>query len=191
MSHQDQTPEPVVTEDIAPGRKRRRVRIILAILFLLWLIVLLIPIKPVIPVEGASRRDWNEETFWYHPWGASGVHKGIDIFADQGDPVIAATPGLVLFTGQIELGGNVIAILGPGWRIHYYAHMDQLHVTGGLVSRAMPIGAIGTTGNAAGKPAHLHYSILTLVPYPWRLSRDPQGWKKMFYLDPGEELGSS
>ncbi len=73
-------------------------------------------------------------------------------------------------------------------RVHYYAHMDQLFVSGGLVSRATPIGSVGASGNAAGKPPHLHYTILTLVPYPWRFSRGPQGWKKMFYLDPGEEL---
>jgi murein DD-endopeptidase MepM/ murein hydrolase activator NlpD len=46
------------------------------------------------------------------------------------------------------------------------------------------IGAVGTTGNAKGKSPHLHYSIMTLVPYPWRIDNGKQGWKKMFYLNP-------
>ena len=41
---------------------------------------LLIPERAVIPVEGATPRDWNAKSFWYEPWGISGVHKGIDIF---------------------------------------------------------------------------------------------------------------
>lgn len=40
------------------------------------------------------------------------------------------------------------------------------------------------TGNAKGKPPHLHYSIITLFPYLWRVDRSEQGWKKMFYLNP-------
>jgi peptidoglycan LD-endopeptidase LytH len=49
-------------------------------------------------------------------------------------------------------------------------------------------GAVGATGNAAGKPPHLHYVIATLVPYPWRITNEPQGWRKMFFLDPSAEL---
>jgi hypothetical protein len=47
---------------------------------------------------------------------------------------------------------------------------------------------VGDSGNAKGKPTHLHYSIVTLVPHPWRIDGSPQGWKKMFYLDPTRYL---
>jgi ABC-type polysaccharide/polyol phosphate export permease len=30
----------------------------------------------------------------------------------------------------------------------------------------------------------LHYSIVTIFPYVWRIDSDRQGWKKMFYLNP-------
>jgi murein DD-endopeptidase MepM/ murein hydrolase activator NlpD len=43
-----------------------------------------------IPVVGAPSKDWNYKAFWYYPWGRSGVHKGIDIFAKEGTPVFAA-----------------------------------------------------------------------------------------------------
>ena len=40
------------------------------------------------------------------------------------------------------------------------------------------------------KPPHLHYSIFTLVPYPWRIDGSKQGWMKMFFLDPIYYLGN-
>jgi murein DD-endopeptidase MepM/ murein hydrolase activator NlpD len=172
----------------AGGRRSRRRRWALAfaaafVLSLAW------PDHPAIPVRGATRADWNPRSFWFYPWGASGVHKGIDIFAPEGRPVLAATSGLVIRSGFRGDGGNIIAVLGPRWRIHYYAHLSRLDVAGGdWVGRGEPIGAVGTSGNAAGKPAHLHYAIITAVPYPWRVTAEPQGWRKMFFLDPGAEL---
>ena len=150
---------------------------------------LLIPERAVIPVTGASRSDWNKDTFWYEPWGASGVHKGIDIFAAKGTDVIAATGGVVLYSGAIKRGGNVVLVLGPKWRVHYYAHLDSIDSgVGGIISRGEKIGSVGDTGNAGGKQPHVHYVILSVIPYPWRIDTSTQGWKKMFYLDPGDML---
>ncbi|MEK8033812.1 M23 family metallopeptidase [Ideonella sp. DXS29W] len=146
------------------------------------------PEHPVIPVQGASRTDWNAKSFWFEPWGQSGVHKGIDIFARQGQPVVSAVPGVVVYQGQFGIGGRVVAVLGPKWRIHYYAHLDEAAPASWLVSAGQPVGAVGTSGNAAGKPPHLHYAVVSLVPVPWRISTDTQGWKKMFFLDPGQLL---
>ena len=149
----------------------------------------LLPERLAIPVAGASSADWNHETFWYEPWGASGVHKGIDIFAPEGRPVVAATPGLVVFAGDFGRGGLSLAVLGPKWRLHYYAHLSRADAAlGAWVAGGERLGAVGTTGNAVGKPAHLHYSILTLVPYPWRLRWVTQGWLLPVFLDPHEKL---
>jgi murein DD-endopeptidase MepM/ murein hydrolase activator NlpD len=150
-----------------------------------------LPGQLVVPVAGASDADWNHDTFWHAPWGRSRVHKGIDIFARRGTPVVAASSGLVVFRGQIALGGNVAVVLGPKWRLHYYAHMEQTDVRmGAWVRQGDGLGAVGTTGNAADKPPHMHYSILTLIPYPWRASRGPQGLLRMFFLNPHEHLPS-
>jgi murein DD-endopeptidase MepM/ murein hydrolase activator NlpD len=166
--------------------KRPRKRHLLLLVLLAWLFA---PEWPRIPVQGASTQDWNRQTFWFEPWGRSGVHKGIDIFARRGTPVVAPTYGLVLFRGEIDMGGKVILMLGPKWRLHYFAHLDSLDVYPG--QPLMPgkrLGALGDTGNALGKPPHLHYTIVTLVPYPWRIDGSTQGWKKMFYLDPDRIL---
>ncbi|HYC85136.1 MAG TPA: M23 family metallopeptidase [Chryseosolibacter sp.] len=145
----------------------------------------LIPETFTCPVKGADRRSYHPRSFWYHPWGRSGTHKGVDIFAKEGTEVRSSTGGLVVFSGTNEMGGNVVLILGPKWKLHYYAHLKEIKT--GFLSWTSPkdnIGSVGTTGNAKGRPPHLHYSLVTLVPYPWRADQTQQGWKKMFYLDP-------
>lgn len=47
---------------------------------------------------------------------------------------------------------------------------------------------VGTTGGTAGKPPHLHHSILSAVPCVWEITREPQGWKTMIYLNMDEAL---
>jgi murein DD-endopeptidase MepM/ murein hydrolase activator NlpD len=147
----------------------------------------LLPERALIPVQAADRSDWHPRSFWYEPWGRSGVHKGIDIFAREGVSVLAATPGIVIFEEQLPMGGNVVGVLGPRWRVHYYAHLRESNA-GFLVGKGERIGSVGTTGNAAGKPPHLHYAVISLLPLPWRASGETQGWKKMFFLDPSRLL---
>ena len=164
----------------------RRVIAIAAII--LALIPFAVPSRAVIPVQGASVKDWNPRSFWYEPWGRSGVHKGIDIFSPRGRPVLSATYGVVVFNGTLGLGGNAVAVLGPKWRIHYYAHLERANVQSLMVGPGSKIGSVGTSGNAAGKPPHLHYAVLSLIPRPWQVTGGTQGWKRMFFVDPGAGL---
>ncbi len=159
----------------------------LVALALLWQLA---PERPQSPVQGATRSDWHEASFWHEPWGRSGVHKGIDIFARRGTPVLAPTYGLILFSGEIAVGGKVVLFLGPAWRLHYLAHLQEIAVSAGRpVATGMVLGSVGDSGNAKGKPPHLHYSVVSILPRPWRADDASQGWKKMFYLDPAEFLG--
>ncbi len=158
---------------------------------LLWsfaivlVIGLLMPQNLKMPVQGATTADYHPNSFWFHPWGKSVTHKGVDIFANKGTRIHSAVRGIVLYSGNINMGGNVVLILGPKWRLHYYAHLDQITTAPySFVSQNTQIGTVGNSGNAIGKPAHLHYSIFTLLPYPWRIDKSPQGWKKMLYLNP-------
>jgi len=103
----------------------------------------LLPENAAIPVEGATRKDWNPKSFWYEPWGTSGVHKGIDVFAPQGTKVLSAVSGVVIYQGQLGIGGNVVAVLGPKWRVHYYAHLAEVTRAPRLVGKGMTLGAVG------------------------------------------------
>jgi murein DD-endopeptidase MepM/ murein hydrolase activator NlpD len=164
------------------------------ILFLILIILIVgffIPQNLKMPVLGATKNNYNQKTFWYYPWGKSGTHKGVDIFAKTGTPVISSTKGLVIYSGEIKRGGNVVIVLGPKWRIHYYAHLDKIKTSGfSYVCHNDTIGTVGTSGNAQGKSPHLHYSISTIIPYVWRIDFDHQGWKKMVYLNPLDYLNN-
>lgn len=165
-------------------------RKIIAALLVVLVAGLCVPQHLEMPVAGATRSSYHPRSFWYHPWGKSGTHKGVDIFASTGTRVQAATGGLVLYTGTLARGGRVVLVLGAKWRVHYYAHLNAINTSRlSWISRGEQLGTVGDTGNAKGKPPHLHYSIATLLPYPWRIDGDPQGWKKMFYLDPTGYFG--
>lgn len=137
------------------------------------------------PVKGATKSDYNSKFFWFYPWGKSVTHKGVDIFAKKGTEIHSATSGFVLYSGKISMGGEIVLILGPKWRLHYYAHLNEIKTSSfSFVSKESIIGTVGTSGNAAGKPPHLHYSILIMIPHVWRIDSDKQGWMKTFYLNP-------
>ena len=160
-------------------------RLFAYLLALLFLLILCWPERLQIPVAGAGPRDWNAHSYWAYPWGNSVVHKGIDIFAPRGTPVLAASGGVVLYQGEIPVGGEVILMLGANWRLHYYAHLASRVVHGGQwLAQGSQLGTVGDSGNARGKAPHLHYSIVTLLPHLWRWDDDRQGWKKIFYLNP-------
>lgn len=75
--------------------------------------------------------------------------------------------------------------LGPKWQIHYFAHLATIATdTGLIITKGETLGAVGDTGNAQGKPPHLHYSILSLLPKPWLIDTSTQGYKKAFYQNP-------
>jgi len=57
-----------------------------------------------------------------------------------------------------------------------------------LLAPGSKLGEVGNTGDAAGRPTHLHYAILSLVPRPWHIATGAQGWKRMFFVDPGKWL---
>ena len=162
-----------------------------AILFLILIIGsgFVIPEQHQMPVQGATAKDWNPQSFWYYPWGRNRVHKGIDIFAKAGTPVVAPTGGFVLFTGNISMGGNVVYMIGPKWRFHYFAHLQESSVRSGFVRVGQKIGSVGSTGNARGKAPHLHYSIKSLLPRIFKFNpKTISSWDRLFYVDPGKFL---
>lgn len=168
---------------------RKSIKIVMLGIVIIVIAGFVVPQDLRMPVAGANANSYNHETFWHEGWGSSVVHKGVDIFAKRGTPIHSSTLGIVVAASEGGKGGKYVVILGPKWRLHYYAHLDEITTKPfALVSHNTVIGTVGNTGNAATTPAHLHYSIATLVPYPWRIDDAPLGWQKMFYLNPIEYL---
>ncbi|HVF40625.1 MAG TPA: M23 family metallopeptidase [Gemmatimonadaceae bacterium] len=128
-------------------------------IFLVRLVTSRPPSEVPIPVQGVRKRQIPNT--WGAPRSEGRSHKGVDIFATRGTPVISATGGIVLRVGTNRLGGQVVNVLGPGRQVHYYAHLDSYGSfrPGDVVRAGDVIGYVGTTGNARGTPPHLHYGV--------------------------------
>lgn len=124
-----------------------------------------------VPVAGVRPRDLRD-TFGA-PRSGGRQHRGIDIFSPRGTSVRAGTDGVVAYVGTLSLGGQVVWVLGPGARWHYYAHLDEYGPVypGQWIRAGQPLGTVGNTGNARRTPPHLHYAVYrwsgrALNPYP-------------------------
>ncbi len=111
---------------------------------------------------------------WGFPRSGGRRHKGIDIFAPHGTPLIAAERGVVTDVGEGKLGGLKVWLRGESGTDWYYAHLAAHApglVEGQLVEAGDLLGYVGTTGNAVGTPPHLHMQIHpnggdAVNPYP-------------------------
>lgn len=96
----------------------------------------------------------------YHPvLRISRPHKGIDIAARVGEPILAAARGRVVFAGNKSNGyGNMVEIDHGYGYVTRYAHASRLHVRRGqTVDRGTRIADVGATGLTSGP--HLHYEV--------------------------------
>ena len=86
-------------------------------------------------------------------------HRGIDIRAKKGTPVVATGEGTVVETGYSEKPGNYIVIQHEeGYTTKFY-HLSEVMVTKDeIVKKNQVIGKVGSSGLSI-KP-HLHYEIL-------------------------------
>ncbi|MQY18950.1 M23 family metallopeptidase [Nocardia macrotermitis] len=99
------------------------------------------------------------------PFGprAGGFHRGVDLAAPQGTPILAATEGVVVAAGPAQGFGNWIVLdtqRPDGVTSTVYGHMFAdgvlVHV-GDQVRARQQIGKVGAAGEATG--AHLHFEV--------------------------------
>ena len=121
------------------------------------------PAGLAIPVAGVKAKQLTD-TFTQARAGGARVHDAIDIMADEGTPVIAASDGRVekLFFSQGG-GGITVYVRSPDQRwSYYYAHLQGYApglAEGQQVKRGQVIGRVGSTGNANPAGPHLHFAI--------------------------------
>ncbi|MBD2022462.1 peptidoglycan DD-metalloendopeptidase family protein [Leptolyngbya sp. FACHB-36] len=90
-------------------------------------------------------------------WGR--MHKGIDIAAPIGTPVVAAASGVVITAGWNSGGyGNLVEVQHPDGSVTLYAHNERILVREGQqVEQGQQISEMGSTGYSTGP--HCHFEV--------------------------------
>jgi murein DD-endopeptidase MepM/ murein hydrolase activator NlpD len=90
-------------------------------------------------------------------WGR--LHKGIDIAAPVGTPVVAAAAGVVESAGWNDGGyGNLVEVRHPDGSMTIYAHNNRIVTrVGAVVNQGELIAQMGSTGRSTGP--HTHFEI--------------------------------
>ena len=103
--------------------------------------------------------------------GNSRMHKGMDLYASLGTPVIAADSGQVISAEYDGGYGYCLLVYHGGGVATFYAHLSGFNVGAGqFVEKGQVIGYVGSTGYSTGN--HLHFEV--------RINGQPQ--------DPGSYL---
>lgn len=90
--------------------------------------------------------------------GASTNHKGIDVGAPTGTPILAAAAGEVVTATYSSSAGNYVMIYHGNSTYTVYMHCSSLNVSvGQQVTQGQTIAAVGSTGYSTGP--HLHFGI--------------------------------
>ncbi len=99
-----------------------------------------------------------------------GEHKGLDLRAPKGTPVVATADGTVIFAGRDKAYGRIVRIAHAHGIETRYAHLSDVEVKAGeRVRQGRVIGRVGATGRATG--FHLHYAVVVNG-----VARDPVGY---------------
>jgi peptidoglycan LD-endopeptidase LytH len=103
----------------------------------------------------------------YNSWGdprdgGKRSHRGIDIFASRGTPIVAVSDGIISYIGDQPKGGHCLWLTTEAGTSFYYAHLDRWApglYEGMEVQSGDLLGFVGNTGNALTTPPHLHFAV--------------------------------
>lgn len=132
------------------------------------------------------------------------THHGTDILAPAGSPVLAVEKGAA-WSDVDNKGGNVAYLIGESGAHYYYAHLQEWALKLQGATRAHPwpveagdvIGKVGTSGNAAGRPPHIHFQMkfvgaigqTQVNPFPDLIMADPKAsHERPRYVGPMDRL---
>jgi murein DD-endopeptidase MepM/ murein hydrolase activator NlpD len=95
-----------------------------------------------------------------NPFGGSSLeyHKGQDISAPSGTPVVATADGSVVIAGWLRGYGQVVYIDHGNGITTRYGHLSRIDVSvGQMIRQGERLGLVGSTGRSTGP--HLHYEV--------------------------------
>jgi murein DD-endopeptidase MepM/ murein hydrolase activator NlpD len=109
---------------------------------------------PTSPVVVTS--SWGDREHPLH--GGVHFHAGVDLAADRAQPVYAAGPGTVVFSGWNGGHGKQVELQHDGHLVTRYSHLQSLLVSPGqVVRRGQLLALAGETGMVTGP--HLHFEV--------------------------------
>ncbi len=101
-------------------------------------------------------------------WRQVGTHQGIDVYAEQGTPVVSISDGVVENIGWTLYSGWRVGVRGSDGRYYFYAHLLQPFApgigSGSRVRAGDQLGLLGSSGYGEEGtvdefPAHLHFGL--------------------------------
>ena len=95
---------------------------------------------------------------WLAPRSGGRQHHGVDMFASHGTPVVAPVSGDVEHFDD-ALGGLSFRLWGDDGNYYFGTHLSRFGAITGHVEAGTIVGYVGSSGNAAGTGAHLHFEI--------------------------------
>jgi hypothetical protein len=114
----------------------------------------------VFPVAGPS--EWSPGSWMPNTLTHRGrTHGAIDIYAQEGTPIVSPVSGTVTGVGNGDVGGHFVRITGDDGVVYYFAHMASASPLqkGARVNVADQVGTVGRTGSAKNTKPHLHFSM--------------------------------
>ena len=125
----------------------------------------------VFPVVGGATftNDWGV------PRAGGQTHKGIDLFAATGTPVVAVSDGMLFRVGSNPVGGWRFWLRDSWGNEFYYAHLSAFAPAareGANVRAGTVVGFVGNTGDAKTTPPHVHFEVhpdggAAVAPFPY------------------------
>lgn len=110
---------------------------------------------------------------WGAPRSGGRTHKGVDMIAARGVPIVAVYSGRVYRLSNSSLGGKSVYFYSDAGDLYYYAHLDDFGdiSPGQNVPAGYVLGYNGSTGNAPSYLPHLHWEYhpgggAAVNPYP-------------------------
>jgi len=106
---------------------------------------------------------------WGAPRSGGRRHEGVDMIGARGTPILAIVDGFAV-SGERELGGHTIRLIGVDGNNYFYGHLDAYGLLGDVQAGDV-IAYMGDTGNAKSSTPHLHFEIRpgggpAVNPYP-------------------------